>query len=111
MKVSFNGYDEKLITFECDETVKKGSLVKLTQNGEVAAGEDGDDFIGIAANVRGGFAGVQTCGYARVPVSGSVALGFQKLSAADGSAVKAAVSGGREHLILDAADGNAGILI
>lgn len=111
MKVSFNGYDEKMITFSCNETVKKGSLVKLTQNGEVAACEDGDDFVGIAANVRGGFAGVQTCGYVCVPVSGSVALGFQKLSAASGTAVKAAESGGREHLVLDVSDGNAGILI
>jgi len=111
MKVSFNGYDEKMITFACNETVKKGSLVKLTQNGEVAACEDGDNFVGVAVNVRGGYAGVQMGGYISVPVSGSAALGFQKLSAASGSAVKIAASGGREHLVLDVSEGFAGILI
>lgn len=111
MKVAFNGYDEKIITFSCDATVGKGTLVKLSQNGEITACLDGDDFIGVAVNVRGGFAGVQTGGYACVPVSGSVAVGFQKLSAAGATAAKTAATGGREHLVLDVSDDSAGILI
>lgn len=111
MKVSFNGYDEKTVTFTCDDTVSKGTLVKLSRNGEVTACADGDDFIGIAVNARGGFAGVQMGGYTCVPVSGSLAPGFQMLSAAGAASVKSAASGGREHLVLDAADGCAGFLI
>lgn len=111
MNVAFNGYDEKVITFACDDTVGAGSLVKLSGNGTVTACTDGDVFIGAATGVRGGYCGVQTGGYARIPVSGSVLVGFQKLSAADDGKVKVNAAAGRELLVLDVIDGSAGILL
>lgn len=111
MNVSFNGYDEKMITFACDDTVLPGSLVKLSGNGAVTACSDGDVFIGAAASVRGGYCGVQTGGYKKLAVNGSISVGFQKLSAAAAGKVKANASAGREYLVLDVTDGSAGILL
>lgn len=111
MNVSFNGYDEKVITFACDDTVEMGSLVKLSGNGTVTACSDGDVFIGVVCSVRGGYCGVQTGGYTQVPVSGSVSVGFQKLSAAGAGKAKGNAAAGREFFVLDVTDGSAGILL
>ena len=35
MEISLQGYRENVATFEADETVRPGNLVKLTENGKV----------------------------------------------------------------------------
>ena len=68
MEISLQGYRENVATFEADETVRPGNLVKLTENGKVGLCAEGDLFIGAAVSVRGGCAAVQAAGIAGLPM-------------------------------------------
>ena len=111
MNVSFNGYDEKVLTFACTDKLEKGTPVKLSGNGTVAACADDDVFIRVVLSVRDGFAAVQTGGYVQLVPSGSVAIGYQKISAATDGKVKADTDNGREYLVLHTAADNVGIIL
>ncbi len=100
MRVSFNGFQENATSFLVSGTVKKGDLVKVSENGTVTACTDGDKFCGIALSVRAGIAVVQLSGYVRVPYSDSMTPGYQTLAAGSGSTVKTSETG-RELLVLD----------
>jgi hypothetical protein len=102
MEVSFNGYGENAVTFEAQDDVTAGAPVKMAGNGTVGACASGDDFCGVALNVRGGYAAVQLCGYVRLPYSGTApAVGWQALSAAGDGAVQVAANGSRTMLVVD----------
>lgn len=111
MNICFNGYDEKILTFEADSTVKVGMPVKMSGNGKVTLAADGDVFIGVCASVRGDLAGVQLKGYTRLKYSGGVAVGYCKL-AASATGVKSATTG-HEYLVLDvdSTSSEAGIIL
>ena len=95
MNVSYQGFSEAIATFEADDSVKAGSLVKISANGKVAPAADKEAFVGVCRNVRGGYAGVQLKGYCTVPYTGAVALGWQTLvSTADGEVKPAEASTG-----------------
>ncbi len=114
MNVSFQGIGELVATFEAGTGVVAGTLVKTTTAGKADACAAGDKFCGVAVNVRDGFAAVLLHGYAEIPCSGTVALGYQKLAAASGTAAKADETNGREILVLDVQSGDApvcGILL
>jgi len=68
MNIGFNGFCENTVTFEADETVRKGSLVKIINDNTVSACESGDKVCGVCVNVREGYAAVQLNGYAEIPV-------------------------------------------
>lgn len=100
MKVCFNGFQENATSFEVSGTVSPGDPVKISGNGTVAASADTEAFCGVALGVRDGIAVVQLGGYVKVPYTGSVSTGFQKLSAAGEGKVKADENG-REFLVID----------
>lgn len=92
MTVNFSGYNENALTFQADESVKAGSPVKMKESGTVTLAADGERFIGIALNVREGYAAVQLSGYVETAYTGSVGLGYVNL-ASNGTGVKALSSG------------------
>lgn len=102
MKVSFSGYDEKVVTFEADGSVSAGSLVKITANGTVSACSAKESFCGVALSVRGGCAAVQLGGYAgNVPYTGTgMAVGYKTIAAAAGDKVTVDAAG-RTLLVTD----------
>jgi hypothetical protein len=110
MDLSLNGFNEGVATFEAAEGTAAGAPVRLTGNGAVGPCAAGDDFCGVARNVRGGFAAVQLAGYARLPFSGDAPqVGYRQLSASAGGGVQSAASGGRNLLVTDV-DESAGTL-
>ena len=103
MNINFSGFNEKVVTFECENTVAAGKLVKMSANGKVANAAANDDFIGVALSVNGGYAAVQIGGYVELVKTGTVNVGYNKLVAAT-NAVKTAESGIDRLVVL--VDGN-----
>ena len=108
--MGFNGFCDYTVTFEADETVEQGALVKMIDDNTVAACGDGDKVCGVCVNVREGYAAVKLAGYAEVAVNGAVKVGYKKLSAADGFTMKED-SDGREYLVVSAGNDTAGIIL
>ena len=112
MSVSFNGFNEGVLTFEAVNGVEAGKPVMVSASGKVQAATSGA-FCGICLNVREGYAAVQLSGYVTVPCSGSVSVGYQKLAADSSGKVKADNNNGREYLVADVntAAGTIGIIL
>lgn len=110
MNVCFNGYNEGIVTFECDDTVKSGIPVEVSGNGKVTAAQD-KVFCGICLNRRGEYAAVQLSGYAEVGYSGELSVGYNKLISSSGK-VKAEETG-RSMLVVsvDSTKHTAGIIL
>lgn len=90
MSISFEGFDNKLLTFETSTAIEAGTPVKLTGSGTVAAADDGENFIGIAVSCRDGIAGVIVRGTVQVDCSDvSIDCGYNKLTSAGGTEVRA----------------------
>ena len=109
MNISFLGYQEHVLTFECESTVTAGKLVKMSASGKVAPAVANDAFIGVAVSVSEGYAAVQLDGYVEQPKSGTVNVGYNKLAAAS-SGVKAAESG-VDRLVVYADDNIVGFIL
>lgn len=88
MNVDFKGYGENVATFLADDTVKEGTLVKLSENYTVTACVAGDEIVGLCVNVRDGYAAVQLSGYVELPCSAQIALGYKGICANNGTTVK-----------------------
>ena len=110
MNIGFNGFCDNTVTFEADSNVNKGTLLKLIDDNTVSACEDGDKVVGVCVNVRDGYAAVKLYGYVEIPVEGSVNVGYQKLSAASATALKAD-SNGREYLVVSAGTDTIGVIL
>ncbi len=110
MNISFNGFMENTVTFECDENVTAGVPVKVEDSGKVTPCGEGDKICGVCTSAREGFAAVQLRGFVSLPVSGAVATGFVKVvSTADGK-VKADEDG-REVLCVCTDADTAGFIL
>lgn len=108
MKVSFDGINERVVTFETQPEVKANSLVKLAANGMVAAcAAAGDVPVGKAVRVEGGICAVQTGGYMKVPYAAGVAVGYGLFSS-DKDGKLASGTTGRPGFVLDV-DSAAGV--
>ena len=99
MKISFEGIDEKIVTF-IGKDVKAGEPVRVSDAGTVTACSNGQDFDGFVAGVTGEYAGVIIGGAVSASYSGS-APGFGSVAlCADGSGgVKC--GGSVKHLVVD----------
>ncbi|MBQ6539816.1 MAG: hypothetical protein IJL71_02160 [Oscillospiraceae bacterium] len=115
MSISFGGVGELCVTFKTTGTVTKGSPVKMSSNDTVAACSNGDRFIGIAVDVKSdGYCTVQVSGFTVMAYSGTApTVGYAMLAADASGGVKAAASGGGEHLVLnvDTTGGKVGFII
>ncbi|MFR5875373.1 MAG: hypothetical protein ACLUFN_02660 [Eubacterium sp.] len=95
MSVSFNGFKNKVLTFE-NGGVLVGYPVVLDKNGKAINASTGSEFIGICTAVNGDYASVQTDGYVEakyssnsVPlygISGFTAASLGKILPADATA-------------------------
>ncbi|MBU5436020.1 hypothetical protein [Pseudoflavonifractor sp. MSJ-37] len=99
-QVSFEGIGQVLATFETEEGVKEGQVVKLTGDGRVGPCAAGDPIAGVALVVKNGFASVQVRGFAAVAASG-VTAGWAKLSADGKGGMKEDSTAGRDYLAAD----------
>ena len=70
-KISFEGIGQQVATFEAAAGVTAGHVVKMADNGKVSKCSEGDDFCGVALNVRGGCAGVQLRGFVTLNCAGT----------------------------------------
>ncbi len=118
MTVSFNGWKENAATFEAEDGLNPGDVVKVSGNGQVSACGAGEKFAGVVLSNRGGFAAVQLAGYAEVAYSGTApTVGYQFLCADGNGGMKKAdseaVTAGRELLVVsvDTTGETAGILL
>ena len=113
MNISMKGYGENTATFNADGIVCASHTVKMANNLTVAPCQDGDDFIGVAVNIRNALACVQLDGYTKVTFSGTApAVGYCSLVADGNGGVKVS-EGAREYLVtdVDAVNGTAGIIL
>ena len=80
MKVSFNGFNNKALTFLTDEELEQGDLVTLDSEGKLVRAEQGDAFIGMVESCRGGYASVTVTGALTVPCDTSIEPGYHGIS-------------------------------
>ncbi|WP_316630527.1 hypothetical protein [uncultured Ruminococcus sp.] len=109
MNISFAGFKENVLTFECTNTVKKGDLVKMSASGKVTKAAANDSFIGVCVGENDGYAAVQLEGYVEAAKSGTVNVGYAKL-AATATGVKAAESG-IDRLVIYTDDSTVGFIL
>ncbi len=111
MNLSFNGFNENVLTFEADSTLETaGVFVKFTSEGKVAPCTQGDKICGFAVNVRSGFAAVQLKGYVCAPKEGELGFGWQGIAATAQGKV-AADESGTQVLVVSADADTVGIIL
>lgn len=109
--INFSGYNENVVTFAVDDsTVLMGTPVKMTSSKTVGACSDGDNMIGVAVNVRNGYAAVQLTGYIEMPTDEELTVGYNTLCAAQGGKIKSSENG-REYLVAYVDSDIAGIIL
>ena len=102
MTTNFNGFNEKVLTFECDTEINAGTPVKLTANGKVGVCAAGDRFVGIALGSRGGYASVLVEGYVTLHYTGTApTVNHTKLVADGNGGVKVDAANGSEVVAVD----------
>lgn len=109
MEISFAGYRENVLTFECESTVKANDLVKMSASGKVAKCAANDAFIGKCVSAKDGYAAVQLDGYVETAKTGAVNVGFNKLAVA-ASGVKTAETG-VDRLVIYSDDTTVGFIL
>lgn len=111
MNINFSGFNENVVTFAVDDSVVlMGTPVKMASSNTVTACADSEDMIGVAVNVRNGYAAVQLTGYIEMPTDETFEVGYQTIAAASGNKVKSA-SSGREYLVTSVQDGVVGFIL
>lgn len=112
MNINFSGYNENVVTFAVDENseVTMGTPVKMVSSKTVGACGDGDTIVGVAVNVRNGYAAVQLSGYIEMPTNEMFSVGYQNITAAASNKVKSD-DNGREYLVVYAAGGVVGFIL
>ena len=94
MKVSFNGFNSKELTFICDDSSIVGFPVKITENSTVSKCNEGDGFVGICTQADSENAVVQLTGHVKINYSGSApVLGRNTLVCGEDDTVKASADG------------------
>ena len=111
MNINFSGYNENVVTFAVEGSgVTMGTPVKMSSSGTVSACESGESMVGVAVNVRNGYAAVQLTGYIEMPTESSISVGYQTLSAATDGKVEANDSG-IEYLVVTEDTGIVGFIL
>lgn len=117
---NYSGYGVKCITMtvQYEDTLQAGDLVKLANNGDVITkANENDTFIGVATNVTGSKATVQTQGYIELDYTAgeTIPYGPVKLVAgAKGVAIDKtanSVNYVRTVLSIDLADKKIGVIL
>ena len=99
MSVSVNGFNENVLTFKAETTVKANTPVKVSKNDTVAPCSAGNAVCGVAVNLHAGYAGVQLSGFVTLPYTSTApTLGFSALCA-DGTGGVKVGDAGRKYLV------------
>lgn len=89
MNVSFNGFNEKVLTFKCAEEITKLYPVKISDNATVSICNEDEAFTGICLDSDKENATVQMSGYVKTTYSGSApVLGINALACDAAGSVK-----------------------
>lgn len=115
MKVSFEGIGENVATFEVETegaaAAAPGKAVTLSANGKVrACAAEGEIPVGVALEVRGGYAAVQTAGYVKLPCAAGLTVGYQHV-AVDADGKLTAAADGRGCIVTDVDSGVCGVIL
>ncbi|MBQ8860003.1 MAG: hypothetical protein IJ015_01535 [Ruminococcus sp.] len=111
MNINFSGYNENVVTFEIENTdVVMGTPVKMSKSGTVTACEDGESIIGVAVNVRNGYAAVQLSGYIEMPTDETFTVGMNNIVSAGATKVKSGANG-KECLVVYVDNGVVGFIL
>ena len=99
MSISVNGFNENVLTFKADSSVKVNSPVKLSSNDTVSACAAGNAICGVAVNADAGYAGVQLLGFVTLPYTGPApSVGLSSLCA-DGTGGVKTGDVGKKYLV------------
>lgn len=92
--VSFNGFDEKVLTFNGTD-ITEGAPVTVKDNGMVENSANSDEFVGVCSGcVNNSYVTVQVSGYMELKYSGEAPkLGYTALAANGNGGVKSSASG------------------
>lgn len=94
MNVSFNGFNENVLTFRCEGEIEKLYPVKIADNATVAMCNTDEKFIGFCLDSDSENATVQMSGHVKLHYSDSAPeLGPNTLSASENGTVKEAANG------------------
>ncbi len=112
MSINFSGYNENVVTFAVDKnsTVVMGTPVKMSDSKTICACEENENMIGVAVNVRNGYAAVQLTGYIEMPADGDFETGYATICAGADGKVKASENG-REYLVVSAEENIVGFIL
>lgn len=113
MDINFNGYNQNVLTFIADNTLKEGDsgiVVKVTASNTVGKTSENDIFLGVLLSVRGGYASVQTSGYAKIKTGSKIQVGAKIISADSDGGIYVTETG-RQCFVLDSTPTQAGILL
>lgn len=114
MSISYEEIGQVLVTCKAAAGVKEENMVKFSGNDTVSACSAGEAFCGLAVGVsEDGYAAVQVKGFCTVPCTGSVAVGWQSLTADGNGGVKSADTGeqGVNALVVSVNSGSAVICL
>lgn len=101
MKVSFDGFEAKALTFEAAQSVTAGQLVSVLEEGKVAPCSQGECFIGVALSSGDDFVTVQVKGVMKVNCDDeNISVGLAPLAAGENNKVILS-SGGINYWIID----------
>ena len=110
MNVSFNGFNDFMVTMEADASLEAGDMVTISAQGKACPCAEDGAICGYAVSVRDGYAAVQICGYVNVPADKSLTAGVKKLSVDSNGKVKENTQG-REFLVVCTGNESAGIIL
>lgn len=101
MNVSFNGFNQNVLTFVSENDIGANIPVKLIDNGKVAVCQNNDEIIGVCVSSRSGYTGVQMTGYVKMNYSGDeISVGYNTICADENGGVKVS-DNGRKVLVTD----------
>ena len=98
--LSFNGFDQKALTFKTSGTVAVGTPVKVSADSTVAAAKADEIICGVVLSNEGDAAAVQVSGTVTLPYTGTTApaYGYQNIAANGSGGIK--VGSGRQVMVL-----------
>ena len=82
--ITFDSIHETYVTFNADEGLEAGQVCKITGDTAVGPCAEGEDFCGMARQVRLDLAGVVLGGFCRVPYTGAAPAYGKTALCADG---------------------------